>query len=63
MKTYREAAGFSRKQAAVKLEISEPTISRWEAGLVMPSDERKIEIAELYGVLPATIFPWKKVPA
>ena len=51
----------NRKEAADRLKVSTATISRWENGLVMPDDEKKIEIAEAYGVAPETIFPLKRV--
>lgn len=63
MLRYREAAELTRKEVALKLAVSVPTISRWENGLVMPDDDRKVDIAELYGVLPSTIFPLKRVSA
>jgi transcriptional regulator with XRE-family HTH domain len=60
MKAYREVAGLSRKEAAMKLTVSGATLSRWEAGKVMPGDEKKLEIAELYGVEPRTLFPLER---
>ena len=63
MMRYREAAELSRKEVALKLGVVPPTISRWEAGIVMPNEETKLDIAELYGVLPSTIFPLKRIGA
>lgn len=61
MATYRDAAELSRKEAAFKLGVSVPTISRWENGIVMPDDDTKVEVAELYGVDARTIFPLKRM--
>lgn len=61
MTTYRDAAELSRKEAALKLNVSVPTISRWENGIVMPDDDKKVEIAELYGVDARTLFPLKRM--
>ena len=60
MRVYREAAGLSRKEAALKIGTTTATLSRWENGIVMPNDDRKIEIAERYGVEPSTIFPLER---
>ena len=57
MGRYRDAAQMTRKEVASKLGVSVPTVSRWENGLVMPDDEKKIEIAELYGVQARRLFP------
>ena len=63
MRTYREAAGLTRREAAEKLNTSTTNLGRWETAAVMPSDAKKIEIALCYGVLPSTVFPWTEVPA
>lgn len=63
MRRQREYLGLTRAEVAERLDTTEATLSRWEAGIVMPNDERKIEIADLYGVPPVTLFPLVKVPS
>ena len=63
MKRHREILGKSRAEMAEALETTEATLSRWEAGVVMPSDARKIEIAEYLGVPAVSLFPLVKVPS
>ena len=57
LKNYRQACNLTQEQAAEKLDTTDATISRWEAGLVMPNDEMKLRVAELYGVQAFAIFP------
>lgn len=54
---YRKFKGVSRAQMAEDLEITLATISRWEAGLVMPRDGLKLRIAEYLDVPAIAIFP------
>ena len=63
MKLYREAKGVSREQMAGDLHSTEATLSRWEAGVVMPNDERKIEIADYLGIPAVTLFPLVRMPS
>lgn len=63
MKRHREFLEISRGEMAKRLDTTEATISRWEAGIVMPSDARKIEVADFLGVPAVSLFPLVKVPA
>jgi transcriptional regulator with XRE-family HTH domain len=63
MKTHREAKGVSREQMARDINSTEATLSRWEAGLVMPNDDRKIAIADYLGVPAVTLFPLVRMPS
>ena len=44
----RVNAGFTLKEAAKLLKVSERTISRWESGKAAPTVDRFIELCRLY---------------
>ncbi|MBR1709262.1 MAG: helix-turn-helix transcriptional regulator [Clostridia bacterium] len=46
----REKMGLQQKDLALKIGVSQPTISEWEHGKKDPSGERLIKLAELFGV-------------
>lgn len=46
----RVNAGYSQKEAAKKLGVSNVTLSHWESGVSMPKANHIIAICELYGV-------------
>lgn len=45
----RQAAGFSAKEAAEKLGVTDVSVYMWETGEWNPLAKRLPEIAELYG--------------
>lgn len=57
IRKYRESAGLNKSELAKKMNVSLPTVSRWETGEVYPSASRIPELAaaldcsidELYG--------------
>ena len=46
----REAAGMTQADLAERLQVSVPTVSRWESGVIRPSVGNLIELAEIFGV-------------
>jgi transcriptional regulator with XRE-family HTH domain len=46
----RVNAGFSQKEAADLLGVSNKTLSNWEKGITFPSAEKIPTLCELYGV-------------
>ena len=58
-----EAKGITREQMAEAISSTDATLSRWEAGIVMPNDARKIEIADYLGVPAVSIFPLVRMPS
>ncbi len=46
----REAAGMTQADLADRLQVSVPTVSRWENGVIRPSVGNLIELAEIFGV-------------
>ena len=46
----RVNAGYSQKNAAKELKISNVTLSNWERGVSMPKANQIIAICNLYGV-------------
>ena len=50
LKAARVNAGYTQKEAAEKLGISNATLCNWEKGLSMPNIQQVQKICELYGV-------------
>jgi transcriptional regulator with XRE-family HTH domain len=46
----RVNAGYSQKEAAKKLGVSNVTLSHWESGVSMPKANQIMAICDLYGV-------------
>jgi transcriptional regulator with XRE-family HTH domain len=58
LKNAREAAGLTQTELAERVESSQPTIARWEAGRGVPSDGMKIRLALVLGYeQPRDLFP------
>lgn len=50
LKAARVNAGFTQKEAAEKLGISNVTLCNWEKGVSFPDAQQIQKICELYGV-------------
>ena len=50
LKYQREINGLSQNELAKKTNIAQQNISRWEAGIAMPSLDACIKLAEFYGI-------------
>ena len=50
LKAARVNAGYSQKEAAVLLEISNKTLCSWENGKTFPGQPMIDKLCELYGV-------------
>lgn len=50
LKYQREQAGLSQRQLAIKTELGQGNISRWEAGETIPNIEACIKLADFYGI-------------
>ena len=50
LKAARVNAGYSQKEVAKKLNVSNKTISSWESGETFPSAEKIGALCELYGI-------------
>ena len=50
LKAARVNAGYSQKEAAEKLGVSNYTILHWEKGVSMPKANQIMAICDLYGV-------------
>lgn len=59
LKAAREAAGLYQHQVARLLNESEDTVSRWERGRAMPSDEQVWEMEKLYKA-PGLWYGWMR---
>ena len=47
IKLARQKAGLGQKEIAISLKVSQPTVSDWENGKVMPSGENLLNLADL----------------
>ena len=50
IKILREQSGLNQKELASKLQIANSTMSQYESGQRIPSDDLKLKIAELFNV-------------
>lgn len=50
MKELREASGESQSELAKAIGVTTMAISKYENGLMVPSDDNKVKIARHYGV-------------
>lgn len=50
LKTARMLKRISQEEAAVKIGVSQNTVSRWEIGATTPNALNLISMRELYGV-------------
>lgn len=50
LKALRKAKGLSVSDLAFELNLSEPSIYKWESGQSIPSVDRLVELSELYAV-------------
>lgn len=53
----RKALHLSREQLAELVGVRRPTVSRWEAGLIEPTRDRKNKIAEVLHADVRVMFP------
>ena len=51
----REAAGMTQADLADRLQVSVPTVSRWESGVIRPSVSNLMELAEIFETTMDTI--------
>jgi transcriptional regulator with XRE-family HTH domain len=58
LRELREQRGLTRREIAIRLDVTESTIVRWERLERRIPDERKLELAELLGVTPAQLMGW-----
>lgn len=50
VKQLRESRGMQQKEFAMRIGVSQPTVSEWEHGKKDPSGERLVKIAEMFGI-------------
>lgn len=51
----REAAGMTQADLADRLQVSVPTVSKWESGVIRPSVGNLMELAEIFETTMDTI--------
>jgi ribosome-binding protein aMBF1 (putative translation factor) len=54
-----ERLGLTRRQLAIKLDVTESTIERWETSKTGIPDERKLELAQVLDVKPSQLVGWE----
>ena len=52
----RKRLGMTQIEFAEKMHVTRQTVSRWEAGTVMPDVEKIGEIADILGTIPYEIL-------
>ena len=50
LKSARVNAGYSQKDASMKLGVSNKTLSSWESGITVPKADKIDKICQLYNV-------------
>ena len=52
----RESRGMQQKEFALRIGVSQPTVSEWEHGKKDPSGDRLVKIAQLFGISPLEVL-------
>ncbi len=55
----RTSADLARVDVASKMRVSERTVYRWEAGEVAIPDQKKLDLADLFGVSVLWLMGWE----
>ncbi len=56
LRAARLDTGLTQQEAASRLGLRQPTLSRFESGRLVPTLRQFLRLAELYGVSPASLF-------
>lgn len=62
IKFFRQRCNLTLEEVSQKLEVSKPTLQRYESGVIsnIPSD--KVErLAEIFGITPSELMGWNKI--
>ncbi len=58
--TLREEKGYSQKELAEAIPVTQPTLSRWENGTIIPPLQQLERVCEVLGIPLEQIFPGNK---
>jgi transcriptional regulator with XRE-family HTH domain len=58
LRELREERGLTRREVAIRLDVTESTIVRWERLERRIPDEKKLQLAELLDVTPSQLMGW-----
>ncbi len=50
IKQLREAAGMTQAELAAKMQLTTPSVTKWELGRANPTYDNLIQLAEIFGV-------------
>ena len=50
IKHLREAAGMTQAELAARMQLTTPSITKWELGRANPTYDNLIQLAEIFGV-------------
>lgn len=50
IKKLREAAGMTQAELAARLQLTTPSVTKWELGRANPTYDNLIQLAEIFGV-------------
>lgn len=49
LREHRQAAGLGQAEVGDKLDVAQPTVSRWESGKLIPPLDQLVALADLLG--------------
>lgn len=58
LKKFREVAGYTQQELAIRIGKSFRTIQSWERGVSYPNAEALCDLCDLFGTDPDTILGW-----
>jgi transcriptional regulator with XRE-family HTH domain len=50
---------MTRRELALRLDVTESTIERWETSKTRIPDERKLDLARVFDVTPSQLMGWE----
>lgn len=56
VRSARKRAGLPQSEVAAGCNVDQCTVSRWERGTLVPTDENKVVIARFFGQEPRELF-------
>ena len=62
IKKLREAAGMTQAELAARLQLTTPSVTKWELGRANPTYDNLIQLAEIFGVSLDEVA-WRKTSA
>lgn len=62
IKFFRQRCNLTLEEVSQKLEVSKPTLQRYESGVISNIPYDKVErLAEIFGITPSELMGWNKI--